>query len=232
MNYQATGTITARDLGVNVLYADLVNPIIDKTGSVIATLPQDHWHYPNNTHLLSSLGFENVSMQITFNSSKMEPKAFAAALKTSVNGSDLYAHALVADHADGHSTVFIGGNTPSELIEKIYSSNRTDMPVLNKRDYYIDWASYSFNNSNHDIATKWYNDREEFFIYERTDEGAANWVSQHMSQKLCVSLFDPGLHHQIDNADERNNANAMHGEVYWNAYGGIDGFCNDWNDDT
>lgn len=228
MNYETTGTITARSLKLAMLYSDLLNPINDKTGLIMATVPQEHIQYPNNAYLLNSLGFENVSMQITFNSSTMEPREFTALMNENTAGTKLYNHAIVANHVDGFSTVFIGGNTPSELIEMIHSSNKTNNHLLEKRDYYVDWASYSFDNSNHDIATKWYNDEDEFLLYERTDDGGVAWLGQHMDQKLCASLFDPGLHHQID--DE--NATAMHGEIYWNAYGGIDSFCNDWDDDA
>lgn len=44
-----------------------------------------------------------------------------------------------------------------------------------------------------------------------------------MGQKICRG--------QIMSRDEAIKNNAFHGEMFWNAYGGIGGFCNNDNND-
>lgn len=128
--------------------------------------------------------------------------------------------------------VAIGGHNASDLINKILDYSPNDTKAIEKRGgYYIDWVLYSYDNVNRGLTQAWYDTDGEFGIYELTDEGLKN-IDSNMGQKLCATSFSCPKAYEICSASTAENNNAFHGEVYWNAYGGVDGFCNQNNDDT
>lgn len=124
--------------------------------------------------------------------------------------------------------VAIGGKDIYDLVEKVITNGRNS--TKRDVDYYVDWALYGYDNVNHDIAQEWYDMEGEFFINERFDDGI-NGIDNNMGQKICATPFVCPTPYQECSQQEATENNALHGEVYWNAYGNIDGFCNNNDDD-
>lgn len=88
-------------------------------------------------------------------------------------------------------------------------------------DYRITWVSYEYDNWNIDSTGFFYDAYESNPDY--FNERVAMIFGISPTTKYCMSLVDGGtfIHPQ----------NAVHGEMYTNNYGGVDGFCNN-NDDN
>lgn len=82
--------------------------------------------------------------------------------------------------------------------------------------------SYEFDNQNVDL-TNVFNDGFEN-DHDFFGEHAAVALAAGGTTKYCMSL--------AVGYDDNSFQNAVHGEMYTNNYGGIDGFCNQNDDDS
>ncbi|CCE66343.1 hypothetical protein TPHA_0P01860 [Tetrapisispora phaffii CBS 4417] len=135
-------------------------------------------------------------------------------------------------------------HSPEELSNLIVSA-QPGVPNYNnytyaKRDGYptdgfeVSWLSYNYDNGNSDLCSVWENN-------EPTDEGLSyfegqvqNWIAANRDWKYCFAAVDAKAGEVINYDDisgvGSGTGNALHGEIYFNTYGGIDGFCNDNHD--
>ncbi|KAK9369616.1 hypothetical protein V1509DRAFT_652353 [Lipomyces kononenkoae] len=124
-----------------------------------------------------------------------------------------------------------------ELATLIGSSNPGIMPALEKvkrsETFEVDWLSYNYDNVNDDLCRYWYNaEGGSYDTYLEIELG--NFIQNNGDWKYCVA---PNVLRQGEAADYNDipgtgygTGNAMHGEVYFNTYGGIDGYCYDYCD--
>ena len=106
----------------------------------------------------------------------------------------------------------------------------TDQQVLQKRYNYFDaqWISWAWDNANNDLLRVAANDRglEE----EEYDESVYNYFHGAPAWKYCWTVTDNPHVGRSEGYDQLGAENAVHGELYFNTYGGVDGYCNDNKD--
>lgn len=81
-----------------------------------------------------------------------------------------------------------------------------------------------FGNWNHDLTVTWWNDN-----YQYTPNYGAikyNYIAANVGWKYCMT---PHVNNLMD-YDDIPWGNAMHGDVCFKPYGGIDHLCNDDHD--
>jgi len=88
------------------------------------------------------------------------------------------------------------------------------------------WSSYNFDNLNSDLARDFLADTKGDGFEPFAQDAIADFVSRYGAWKYCLS---PN-YGQPPSYNALPYGNAMHGEVYFNTYGGIDGPCNDIHD--
>lgn len=191
------------------------------------------WNMTSNTTL--NRIFENSDLVFTgaFN------------VKQSIKGgllrsnTELTVHAIRFESSLGnHVAVHMKGAGHEELAHLILAAE-PGIPLgvnnLTKRDNFnVDWLSYNYDNANKDLSA-------DFFGEEYTD--ATNELAGDISTfminnggwKYCMNPIyyqgTPGddSAHAMEDGD---TGTAIHGEVYFNTYGGVDGQCNDFYDCT
>lgn len=234
MNEVGTGSITARNVIFESTPLGFYNGVSIGNDPTIAIMETDHPHNPSNIGKLNALGFSSPVIQATFNTTHLRDVISSGELTKRTISNVTAGYTIVVDRDDGIKALFIGAKGLEDLVDKVYSFDMNETTNgLDKRDYYVDWASLSFDNANHDISARWWADRETFQFYEGLNDmtSAENWLSSHIGQKLCVGAYDAKNQGDMSTHLLYENT-AFHGELYWNVYGGIDGFCNDYNKDT
>lgn len=106
----------------------------------------------------------------------------------------------------------------------------TDQKVLHKRYNYFDaqWISWAWDNANNDLLRIAANDRglEE----EEYDSSVYNYFRDSPAWKYCWTVTDNPHPGEGEDYNQLGAENAIHGELYFNTYGGVDGYCNDNKD--
>ncbi|CCE63106.1 hypothetical protein TPHA_0D04730 [Tetrapisispora phaffii CBS 4417] len=101
---------------------------------------------------------------------------------------------------------------------------------LQRRYNYFDaeWISWNWDNVNVDLTRDVEQDRglEE----EEYDQGFYNFFSGAPAWKYCWAVTVNPHPGQNEGYDQIGDGNAVHGELYFNTYGGVDGYCNDNKD--
>lgn len=104
---------------------------------------------------------------------------------------------------------------------------------LGKRGWSFDatWVSYNYDNVNSDLARQWADNIHNDNQYQLEEE-MLNFMSANDGYKYCISPVLSSNPGDISkNAfDDSVDQTPMHGETYFNTYGGIDGECNDYYD--
>ncbi|ODQ44288.1 hypothetical protein PICMEDRAFT_13495 [Pichia membranifaciens NRRL Y-2026] len=151
---------------------------------------------------------------------------------------DLAANITVAkfDSEFGHHlAIALPHLTSDEFVARLNSATPGEPDVsprrrFFKRGYEVDWVSYNYDNVNEGLASQFINTQgasdTEVWSY-----GAESFISEHDGWKWCLDLnIDSSPEEPIDSNHLENINVAVHGEIYTNTYGGIDGQCNDYYD--
>lgn len=137
----------------------------------------------------------------------------------------------------GTHVAVASGIHPNDLVEKILHS-KPYQPIQNstlskREDFAVEWVSYGYDNGNYDLAVEW-NSYEGGSVDSYLEVKLQNDFAKYRDWKYCLSLVDTKMGEQINYDDipgvGSGTGNALHGEIYFNTYGGIDGFCNDDHD--
>ncbi|KAK9364395.1 YGL262W-like protein, partial [Lipomyces kononenkoae] len=126
-----------------------------------------------------------------------------------------------------HLATGVSHNDVTRLANDIANSTpgRVTNRTLTKRTSYfdVDWVSYNFDNWNDDLSNEFAQDEQ----IPADAEAVYDFVYPMNTWKLCVTPTinpNPGT---SEGYDQMGTDDAMHGEIYYNTYGGIDSFCND-----
>lgn len=108
-----------------------------------------------------------------------------------------------------------------------------DRSLVKRDEFSVDWVSYGWDNANHDLSQEW-NDYEGGSFYSLLEDAVQDTLKKYPDWKYCVAPNDL-RQGEINNYQDisgvgSGTGNAMHGEVYFNTNGGIDGYCNDKED--
>lgn len=143
--------------------------------------------------------------------------------------------ALFDSHLGHHLAIALPHLTTEEFVDRLSNATPGEPDVspkrrFFKRGYEVDWVSYNYDNVNQDLAQRFINtqgsDETDLWVY-----GASNFMSSHDGWKWCLDMnIDPNPGEPIDSNHLENIEVAVHGEIYTNTYGGIDGECNDYYD--
>ena len=106
----------------------------------------------------------------------------------------------------------------------------TEKHTLAKRWNYFDvqWISWNYDNVNHDLAKQAAEDRQ--VAEEEYDSAVYEYFNNNSAWKYCLSVFRNDHVGKEETYDDLGRDNAVHGELYFNTYGGVDGYCNDNKD--
>ncbi|KAI5952342.1 hypothetical protein KGF54_003208 [Candida jiufengensis] len=103
--------------------------------------------------------------------------------------------------------------------------------TMQKRQNYfdVDYVTWNWDNGNQDLERTLTQDRgmEEMWEY---DQEVPDYFHNNGGWKFCGTATvnpNPG---QNEGYDQLGQDNALHGEFYFNTYGGVDGYCNDNKD--
>lgn len=143
--------------------------------------------------------------------------------------SPLGSHAAV--HLNTYLDSMVNDITEDENPGSLESTLRyTDQKVLHKRYNYFDaqWISWAWDNANNDLLRIAANDRglEE----EEYDSSVYNYFRDLPAWKYCWTVTDNPHPGEGEDYNQLGAENAIHGELYFNTYGGVDGYCNDNKD--
>lgn len=185
----------------------------------IALLMQDHGHtllassgYHGELNTRDSLdnGFNNTLTWSTGNKTRVSMFRAGTALQ-------LLTDALGREEHGTLEATLIGGGVSQDS--------------FTKRDQYFDvnWFSLEWDNVNHDLAEKLHDEELREFENWAYDSSVPDWFSNNPAWKYCYSMIsnpNPGTV-----IDMSNPQNAIHGEIYFNTWGGVDSECNDQYDE-
>ncbi|CCD26580.1 uncharacterized protein NDAI_0I00110 [Naumovozyma dairenensis CBS 421] len=106
----------------------------------------------------------------------------------------------------------------------------TKKHTLEKRWNYFDvqWISWNYDNINHDLDKQAAEDRQ--VEEEEYDSAVYEYYNNNPAWKYCLSVFRNDHVGHEETYDDLGRDNAVHGELYFNTYGGVDGYCNDNKD--
>ncbi|CAB4254799.1 similar to Saccharomyces cerevisiae YER187W Putative protein of unknown function [Maudiozyma barnettii] len=118
------------------------------------------------------------------------------------------------------TTVSVTGgdvNTPEAHLQNRIAYQAGQTTTLMKRGWAdsITWASYEYNNGNQDLWDQFPKEGDEF---EMLSDDFSQYVGENVAQKYCVCFGDSG---------EAGSQMALHGEIYFDTYGGVDNECDD-----
>ncbi|KAK9327902.1 hypothetical protein V1520DRAFT_347563 [Lipomyces starkeyi] len=85
----------------------------------------------------------------------------------------------------------------------------------------VSYATYNYDNGNQDL---WNELTKSEDVAGNHGDAMADYVTQFPTSKYCLTF--------ADNSGCPLNQNALHGEMYFNGYGGIDNYCNNDDDDS
>lgn len=107
--------------------------------------------------------------------------------------------------------------------------------LVKRQEFSVNWVSYGWDNANHDLSQEWYNYEGGSFD-SLLEDAVQDAIGKYPDWKYCVAPNDlkqsEATNYQDIPGVVTGTGNAMHGEVYFSTYGGIDGYCNDNEDGT
>lgn len=149
------------------------------------------------------------------------------------------AHKIHFENSFGkHGAVHAKGEDHEELANLILAAKPgvpSGMNNLSKRDGFdVDWLSYNYDNSNKDLSQDFLG--EEYT--EATSELASDISTFMINNKGWKYCMNPIYYNGTSGDDsahameDGNTGTTMHGDIYFNTYGGLDGQYNDFYDCT
>lgn len=105
--------------------------------------------------------------------------------------------------------------------------------LVKRQEFSVNWVSYGWDNANHDFSQEWYNYEGGNFD-SLLEDAVQDALGKYPDWKYCVAPNDlkrgEATNYQDNPGVGTGTGNVMHDEVYFNTYGGIDGYCNDNED--
>lgn len=99
---------------------------------------------------------------------------------------------------------------------------------LSKRQgFKVDWVSFNYDNANRDLCEDIAQDRGLEYALA---ESGSDFFKTAATYKYCGAATKNDHVGIGQNYNDLGSENAVHGEWYFNTYGGIDGYCNDNKD--
>lgn len=105
---------------------------------------------------------------------------------------------------------------------------------LGKRseEFEVDWLSMNYDQSYGDLAQNWINDEGGTNNFDSLSEiELQNFLSDNRDWKYCFGAedfkFGEPLTYDDTPGDGGGTGSAFKSEIYFNTYGGVDGYCND-----
>lgn len=141
------------------------------------------------------------------------------------------AHSHVATHlrndVDALVKAIVTDENPGSLESTLRNSDNGSLGKY-YNNFDAEWVSWSWDNANADLVNKVSRDRglEE----EEYDQGFYNYFGWAPAWKYCWTVTENPNVGQAEGWDQIGQDNAVHGELYFNTYGGVDGYCNDNRD--
>lgn len=132
-----------------------------------------------------------------------------------------------------HLGVHLKGASVRELVDIVLSAEPgIPLGVKNSRfvkrnGFEVDWVSYNYDNANRDLCQDIAGDRG--LEYDLAED-ATGFFSSADTWKYCGAATKNDHVGQAQGYEDLGSENAVHGEWYFNTYGGIDGYCNDNKD--
>lgn len=106
--------------------------------------------------------------------------------------------------------------------------------LLKREEFSVSWLSYNYDNSNHDLAAEWQERESDDYAQGYMEAQLQDFLEGNRDWKYCLALNDLRNGEAADYDDMPGvgggTGNALHGEIYFNTYGGVDGYCNDSHD--
>lgn len=118
---------------------------------------------------------------------------------------------------------------PGSLESTLRYTDQNTSNLKKRWNYFeVDWISWNFDNVNHNLDEVAASDRlvEE----EEYDSAVYDYFNTQPAWKYCLSVFKNDHVGRDETYNDLGTDNAVHGELYFNTYGGVDGFCNDNKD--
>lgn len=119
--------------------------------------------------------------------------------------------------------------------EAIPGQQNNSTGVKKRNNFVVSWLSYNYDNYNSNWSRKWYYEATQSTPEEA--DSVANkfnlFAAANEGWKYCfdvVTEADPNLVPSKAMMNVGEMGTAIHGEVYFNTYGGIDGQCNSFYD--
>lgn len=132
-----------------------------------------------------------------------------------------------------HLGVHLKGASVNEFVELVLSTepgiplNVKNSRFVKRNQFEVDWVSYNYDNANRDLCRDIAGDRG--LEYDLAED-APGFFSSADTWKYCGAATKNDHVGQAQGYDQLGSENAVHGEWYFNTYGGIDGYCNDNKD--
>lgn len=193
----------------------------------------EHAEYDDVSNILQSAGLELLAIY-TYNgnstlSKRSDGDGKGRQLHT-VHWKSSFGNHVGARIPDSNLTQLAVDITHAEVGAQPVATTKNKSGHLEKRWNYFDveWTSYSYDNVNKDLAKIVASDRT--FEELEYDSGLFDFFDNNHGWKYCIAPTvnpNPG---SDEGYDQIGVGNALHGELYFNTYGGIDGFCNDDKD--
>ncbi|KAI5968997.1 hypothetical protein CANMA_001993 [Candida margitis] len=150
----------------------------------------------------------------------------------SVYGSHAAAHTTGIKNITELATYIVQSRPASANVDTIdnFNSSTISSRVRRRQNYFdVNYVTWNRDNVNHDLDRVLSQDRgmEEMWEY---DQEVPNFFHNNGGWKYCATAtVNPNPGHN-EGYNDIGRGNAVHGEFYFNTYGGIDGYCNDNKD--
>lgn len=192
----------------------------------------EHVEYDSVSRILESAGLELLSIYTYNGSSTLSKRDDEAFQLHTVHWKSSYGSHVAARIPDSNLTQLAVDIVSADIGSQpaLSSSTNQSSTHLNKRWNYFDvqWTSYTYDNVNRDLAKKVASDRN--FEELDYDSEVYDFFDNNHGWKYCITPTVNPHPGQDEGYDQIGDDNAFHGELYFNTYGGIDGFCNDNKD--
>ncbi|KAK9351477.1 hypothetical protein V1523DRAFT_15228 [Lipomyces doorenjongii] len=177
---------------------------------------KDAWFEINTDSIKAIVGNnETLTMLI---SNKLTMQAYDKKLYIRYDSKSRRHRSIVANSASEYSPV-IRPNHPYD-----FEYNPVPIRQVEKRYGIVDvqWVSYEYTNGDYENYLAFDN---QFDIFQGEGYDAASYSTQYEADKYCMA-YTIGVSCPIA------GKNVWQGEVYYNAYGGIDSYCTNSDDDA
>lgn len=150
----------------------------------------------------------------------------------SVYGNHAAAHTTGIKNITELATYIVQSRPVSANVDTIdnFNSSAISSRFSCRQNYFdVNYVTWNWDNVNHDLDRVLSQDRgtEEMWEY---DQEVPNFFHNNGGWKYCATAtVNPNPGHN-EGYNDIGRGNAVHGEFYFNTYGGVDGYCNDNKD--